>query len=280
MSNPQKENGYTAIANEILEALAQITFRGCTRQVLDVIFRKTYGFHKKEDAIALSQFCKLTKASKRTVIYAIQELEAKNMIFVKKDGTEANIYRFNKHHDTWLVQNSAPQVLINRNRAKVTSAKLRTGAKLPPKLVQNYDQNVKSFAHTKETTKETKDIATTQVVAVVHRPLKREPKPPIEYSPEMLEERLMQMESNEGSALDIIATYIREKPVKITNSKQLSLVIGRFARIAKASEGAYTNAQILGAIDDIKKDNKERTQRGQSPVDWTVETIIKTLIKK
>ncbi|MDQ3158791.1 MAG: hypothetical protein M3P98_01475 [bacterium] len=124
-----------------------------------------------------------------------------------------------------------------------------------------------------------KDIAPTKVVAVAIK-AKREPNPIIPLTVEMLEERLTKMESEEGSALDIIATYIREKPVHIENSKQLSLTIGRFARIAKAAEGAYTNKEIMTAIDDIKKDNQDRERKGQAPVNWTVETIIKTLIKK
>lgn len=122
-------------------------------------------------------------------------------------------------------------------------------------------------------------IAPTEVVAIASK-AKKEKKPPIEYTPEMLEQRLTQMEQVEGSALDIIATYIREKPVKITNSKQLSLVIARFSRIAKAAEGAYTNKQLFEAIGEIKKENQERSRKGEAPIDWTVETVIKKLIKK
>ena len=60
MANPQKENGYTAIANEIMEALCRHRIPGEDRQVLDVIFRKTYGFNKIEDYISLSQFVDMT----------------------------------------------------------------------------------------------------------------------------------------------------------------------------------------------------------------------------
>ena len=47
MANPQKENGYTSIANDIVEALAGIRIPGEARQCLDVILRKTYGWNKK-----------------------------------------------------------------------------------------------------------------------------------------------------------------------------------------------------------------------------------------
>lgn len=105
-------------------------------------------------------------------------------------------------------------------------------------------------------------------------------KTPIQFAPEDLEKRLEKMESNEGSYLDIIATYIRQKPVTITNSKQLSLVVSRFCRIAKQAEGAYTNDQIFKVIKEIKAENAERKRKGMEEIDWTVETIIKKLVKK
>jgi len=180
MASPQLENGYTKIANEILEALAKVSFRGSTRNVLDCVLRKTYGFSKKEDKISISQFCQMIGVSKRTVIYSIQELEEKNIIFVKKNVNEGekdtNTYEFNKNYETWVVQNSARQVKRNRELANLSSAKLRSlkggSAKLGKEVVQNSVKNVKSFAHTKETiqkkdTKETSDVPSQDIVDVI-----------------------------------------------------------------------------------------------------------------
>lgn len=144
MASPQTENGYTKIANELLEAICKNPDinRGALGPVLYSIIRKTYGYQKKEDAISISQFVEMTGYSRRSVIYALQELEAKNVIFVKRHRgfvNDVNVVGLNKDYSTWLVQNSAPAV--NKNRA---SAKLcTTSAKLRKKLVQN-------FAPTKE----------------------------------------------------------------------------------------------------------------------------------
>lgn len=100
MANPQKENGYTMIANELLEALVRIRISGEARQVLDMIFRKTYGFHKKEDTIALSQFCLATGLKKPIVCRALAKLIEMNLI-IKKDNGDGIIYRFNKDYTTW-----------------------------------------------------------------------------------------------------------------------------------------------------------------------------------
>lgn len=95
----------------------------------------------------------------------------------------------------------------------------------------------------------------------------------------ILEEKLQDMEKKENSHLDIISTFIREKPVKVENSKQLSIVIGRFCKTAQKISGAYTNEQVFDAIKRIKSDNEARLRRNNDEVDWTLETVLKYLTK-
>jgi len=85
-----------------MEALAGIRIPGEARQCLDVIFRKTYGWKKKEDNIALCQFQKYTGLKKQTIIKARNKLLALNLITVtQKDNRSGQKYRFNKDYDTW-----------------------------------------------------------------------------------------------------------------------------------------------------------------------------------
>ena len=58
MANPQAENGYTPIANEIVEALYRVNLSAYESRVLWYLCRKIYGWSKKTDWIALSQFSK------------------------------------------------------------------------------------------------------------------------------------------------------------------------------------------------------------------------------
>lgn len=103
MANPQLEKGFVRIANEIIEALARIRIPGEARQVIDVVIRKTYGFNKKQDRIALSQFSIATGLSKQDVARALRK--AKELNIVKVIGENAydigKEYRFNKDFDTW-----------------------------------------------------------------------------------------------------------------------------------------------------------------------------------
>lgn len=80
MADVQKENGYTGIANPIIEALATQVISPDEWRVLMVIFRKTYGWGKKEDSISLSQFVEMTKITKPHICRAIQKLIQRNII--------------------------------------------------------------------------------------------------------------------------------------------------------------------------------------------------------
>ena len=57
--NPQLENGFTRLSNEILDELCKIRISGEAMQALLTVLRKTYGYHKKSDNISLSQLPKI-----------------------------------------------------------------------------------------------------------------------------------------------------------------------------------------------------------------------------
>lgn len=112
MANPQKENGYVAIANEIMEALAKIRIPGQARQVLDVILRKTYGWQKKEDHISLSQFEAATGLKRSNVCQCLKILEGINIIYrgspknhttqsTKSYYHQIQLYGFQKDFEKW-----------------------------------------------------------------------------------------------------------------------------------------------------------------------------------
>lgn len=100
MANPQKDNGYTAIANEILDQLVKAGLLGSEYAICFVVIRKTYGFQKKIDRISLTQFEELTNLSRPTVVHTLKNLVIKN-ILVK---TPLLLYGINKDWEKWLVK--------------------------------------------------------------------------------------------------------------------------------------------------------------------------------
>lgn len=104
MANPQLENGHTRIANEILEKVIASGLNGTEITTLLLIWRKTYGYQKKEDEISLSQFCEAIPVSKETICNALSNLQLVKIIRLVKKGNSkkcSNLWAFNKDFDTW-----------------------------------------------------------------------------------------------------------------------------------------------------------------------------------
>jgi len=107
--------------------------------VLDFIIRKTYGWHKISDRIALSQFEEGTGLKKTTVCKAINKLSSMNLIVTQKGNELITSYCFNKHYKAW--KPLPKKVTLPKKVIGIT----QKGKKALPKKV-----------HTKETiTKET-----------------------------------------------------------------------------------------------------------------------------
>lgn len=103
MANPQIENGYIKISIELFEALIRSRIPGEARQCLDLIIRKTYGWKKKEDEISFKQFTLHTGIKRPNVIRSVKILEKLNLIGIKRDTNNANIYRINKDYSKWKI---------------------------------------------------------------------------------------------------------------------------------------------------------------------------------
>jgi len=103
MSNPQVEDGYTRIANELMDALCKFSWPGAQPMKLALfILRKTYGFNKPADAIPLSQFSEATGIPKHKVCEVLGKLAAMGVIVVTPQGNKpAKVYAINKDYEKW-----------------------------------------------------------------------------------------------------------------------------------------------------------------------------------
>jgi len=102
MANPQLEDGYTPIANEILEALMRSYLSPNQWQVLLCIIRKTYGFRKKIDYITNRQIVEATGLGKTTVSRALTKLKQQGLI--TRNGKHIG---FLKDYELWKVSRTA-----------------------------------------------------------------------------------------------------------------------------------------------------------------------------
>ena len=73
MASPQKEKGYTAIANEIMEVIMKTNLNGTQFRIVMAIWRSTYGYHKKEKEISYSTLAEYIEASRSQVAREIRK---------------------------------------------------------------------------------------------------------------------------------------------------------------------------------------------------------------
>lgn len=97
MASPQKENGFTPIANELLDALARTRIPGEARQVLDVIIRQTYGWQRKTVQISYKRFSELTGLQNGHIYRGIRSLVDHQIVVISADG-----FSVQKNYDLWL----------------------------------------------------------------------------------------------------------------------------------------------------------------------------------
>jgi phage replication O-like protein O len=117
MANPQTGDGYTKIANEILDALCRTRIPGEEMQVVNAILRKTYGYGKCEDIISLGQLSQMTGINRPNVARALKSLLSKKItLVIKSDNRGANLLKFNKDYEQWVLSKKIAGVIKKDNK--------------------------------------------------------------------------------------------------------------------------------------------------------------------
>lgn len=99
------KGGYVRVHYAIFELLAKAPLRGQQFRCLMFLFRKTYGFNKKEESISLQQWADGTGMRRQNVWRELQLLIKCNVIYMKSSGLKRpNIWGFNKRHETWNLE--------------------------------------------------------------------------------------------------------------------------------------------------------------------------------
>lgn len=103
MANPQKENGYTPIANEILEEIYKRNFNATQLKILLLVLRYTYGFNRKSYEFSLIFISKTINVHKVQVSTELKKLIQANVLTVDSEATfsEARKLQLNKNYEQW-----------------------------------------------------------------------------------------------------------------------------------------------------------------------------------
>lgn len=98
--SPQLENGYTKIADSILEKVASTKLNGTQMRILLIVWRSTYGWHKKEYDLSLSYLSKATGIHKQQIKKELDKMIQMGIITVvrKHTDTQPRVLGFNKNY--------------------------------------------------------------------------------------------------------------------------------------------------------------------------------------
>lgn len=103
MAEIQKENGYVAIANDLLEALYRFGLTRNEYKVMLCVIRHTYGYNKKEHQMSLTFIANDTGLAKERICEALNGLKVKNLLSVTPaKGVQPQILSVQKDPDKWL----------------------------------------------------------------------------------------------------------------------------------------------------------------------------------
>lgn len=116
MASPQKERGYTAIANEIMDVLMRAKIPSEPRRVLDCILRNSYGWNRSAAVLANQEVVEATGLSRSHVSEAISWLKDHRLVIVPSEGNKVVPPEGNKHIVPSKGNKRSPNTLIfNKN---------------------------------------------------------------------------------------------------------------------------------------------------------------------
>jgi len=115
MANPQLEDGYTKIANELLQRLMEHYLSPNQWQIVLCIIRRTYGYQKKVDRIANFQIVADTKLCKAVVSRNLKRLE--DMKVIVRDGKSIGLQKDWEQWEKLAEQSTIEKVssIVNQN---------------------------------------------------------------------------------------------------------------------------------------------------------------------
>lgn len=135
MATPQTENGFTRLADELLDALIRYPFTKRQYKVLLAVIRKTYGFQKREDDISASQLAAMTGLDRANVVRVVNEL-VKSEVLNRRAGHYGQLLGINNDCETWAVPKQHQRWCQND-----TGADAKTAPPVVPKQHQRWCQN-------------------------------------------------------------------------------------------------------------------------------------------
>ncbi len=117
MAGPQLGDGFTRIANELLDAVCRYKFNGAQFRLIMKVWRQTYGYSKKENKLAITYLIEATGLSESAVKKEMKALIDANVLIVTKRQTkiDSRHIMFNKNYNEWKIPKSGDEMADQLN---------------------------------------------------------------------------------------------------------------------------------------------------------------------
>lgn len=150
MASPQLEDGYTRLANELIEQLFKRRFGARDQAVLRFVERYTYGYQTKACAYSTRAIADATGIAQAHVRATVLKLVSKNVLTLVD-----NLLSIQKDHDRWLVPLRTPDGEVDGETIQNGSESHRIGAhqngslahQNGAKTIRNGSKAIQSGAH-------------------------------------------------------------------------------------------------------------------------------------
>lgn len=151
-ASPQTEDGYTRVANELLEAILGYKFTQRQLLVVFAVIRKTYGYGKKTDDMSAAQLGAICGMQRNHVTEVIGQLVQMNVL-TRAPGSYGLVLGLNKAHNHWSYVPASPKLVLvpiqdktSPDLGQVGSPKLgHTKENLPKEKQKKVPRAEKSF---------------------------------------------------------------------------------------------------------------------------------------
>lgn len=178
MANPQLEDGYTRIANEILEVVSKVKLNGTQYKILITIWRYTYGFNRKDSEFSLNFLSEATNSNKQQVKRELDRLIESKVISVveKADFNSSRRLSFNKKYSEWKVKGvqSVKKDTVSEFDYSTVSEKAYSTVSGLAYQERQYKDNIKKNTTTVITKEQAEDKSTNPVARVGADPTKQD----------------------------------------------------------------------------------------------------------
>lgn len=101
MASPQKEKGYTPVANELLDAILRYPFTGTELNIILAVLRHTYGWSRTKGQIKYYTLAKMTGLDRSNVRKLTLRLNERKIIFIQMCLDGSMIIGINKNYEDW-----------------------------------------------------------------------------------------------------------------------------------------------------------------------------------